>query len=252
MEDAMAGTAGMWRSVDSGRGTEWWKESWALFMKNPGIWLVFGVIFFVICAVLGMIPILGGVIAALLTQILIGGWMLSARKLDQGGTVEAGDLFSGFKDKLNPLLVLGAFALIASIITFAVMGVLGMGAFFGMTASGIARSGSGFMASAGMFLLALLVGLVLAFIFAMAFWFAPALIVLRGVQPIDALKASWSASLANIGPFLIYGLLWIVAAVVASIPFGLGWLLLIPLTMLGMYAAYQDIFERQSAAAPMA
>jgi hypothetical protein len=32
---------------------------------------------------------------------------------------------------------------------------------------------------------------------------------------------------------------------VASIPFGLGWLLLIPLTMLAMYRSYQDVFERQ-------
>jgi hypothetical protein len=214
-------------------------------MKNPGVWLVFGVIFFVICALLGLIPILGGVITSILTQILIGGWMLSARKLETGGTLDVGDLFLGFKDKLNPLLVLGAFALVATIVTFAVMAALGFSAFFGMTASGIARSGTGFLASAGMILLAVLVGLVLAFLFAMAFWFAPALVVLRNFEPIEALKASWSASWANVGPFLIYGLLWIVAAVVASIPFGLGWLVLIPLTVLGMYVAYQDIFERQ-------
>jgi uncharacterized membrane protein len=177
--------------------------------------------------------------------MLIGGWMLSARKLDTGGTIEIGDLFLGFKDKLNPLLVLGAFALVASIVTFMVMGVLGFGAVFGMTAGGIAGSGSGILASAGMLMVALLVGLVLGFLFAMAFWFAPALVVLRNVEPLAAIKASWSASWANVGPFLIYGLLWIVAAVVATIPFGLGWLLLIPLTVLGMYTAYQDIFERQ-------
>jgi uncharacterized membrane protein len=244
MEDAVAATGAGWRSVDSGRGTAWWRESWALFTKNPAIWLVFGVIFIVVCAVLGMIPMLG-VIVTILTQILIGGWMLSARKLDAGGTVEAGDLFLGFKEKLNPLLVLGAFALVASIVTFMVMGVLGFGAFFGMTSAGMVRSGSGFIASAGMLMLALLVGLVLGFLFAMAFWFAPALVVLRNMEPVAALKASWSASWANVGPFLIYGVLWIVAAFVASIPFGLGWLLLVPLTMLGMYVAYQDIFERQ-------
>jgi len=246
MEDAVVATgAASWRSVDSGRGTAWWRESWALFTKNPAIWLVFGVIFFVICAVLGMIPMLGAVISSILTQILIGGWMLSARKLDTGGTVEAGDLFLGFKDKLNPLLVLGALALVATIVTFMVMGMLGFGAFFGMTAGGMGRSGPGVLAGLGMMMVALLVGLVLGFLFAMAFWFAAALVVLRNFEPIAALKASWSASWANVGPFLIYGLLWIVAAVIASIPFFVGWLLLIPLTVLGMYAAYKDIFERQ-------
>jgi uncharacterized membrane protein len=79
----------------------------------------------------------------------------------------------------------------------------------------------------------------------MAIWFAPALVVLRNVAPVDAIKASWAASLRNIGPFLVYGVIWIVAAMVASIPFALGWLVLMPLTALGMYVGYKDIFEGQ-------
>lgn len=233
------------RTVDAGRGTAWWTESWALFMKNPGMWLVFGVLFFVVCAVVGIIPMLGGLIVALLTQVLVGGWMMAARKLESGGTLEAADLFSGFKDKLNPLLVLGAVALLAGLAVTAVMFVLGFGAMMGMVAGGAARSTGGMMAGAGVGFLAVIVTLALCFVLSMAFWFAPALVVLRGLQPVEALKASWSASLANIAPFAIYGVLWIVAAVAASIPFGLGWLLLGPLTMLGMYVSYQDIFERQ-------
>lgn len=229
------------RTVETGRATAWWQESWAMFMKNPGIWLVFGVIFCVIMGVLGMIPMLG-IIAAALAQILTGGWMLAARKQDTGGTVEIGDLFLGFKDKLNALLVLGALAIAATVVIAVVMGILGAGALFGM---GMSRSAGGLLASAGMGMVALLVGLVLLFVMAMAFWFAPALVVLRDAQPIDALKASWSASMANIVPFLVYGVIWLVAAIVASIPMGLGWFLLWPLTMLAMYRMYQDIFERQ-------
>jgi hypothetical protein len=43
-------------------------------------------------------------------------------------------------------------------------------------------------------------------------------------------------------PFLLYGLIYIVASVVASIPFMLGWLLLGPLTMLTVYVSYKDVF----------
>src|SRR5438105_1900574 len=116
MEDSVMAAAPARPSVESGRGAAWWTESWDLFMKNPGMWLVFGVIFFVGSVVLGWIPVLGGLVLAVVTQVIVGGWMLSARKLDSGGTLEVADLFSGFKDKLNPLLVLGALALGATII----------------------------------------------------------------------------------------------------------------------------------------
>jgi uncharacterized membrane protein len=83
----------------------------------------------------------------------------------------------------------------------------------------------------------------LGFVAAIALWFAPALVVFDDVAPIEALKESWSASMRNIVPFLIYGVLWIIAAVVASIPLMLGWFVLMPLTLLSMYRAYVDIFE---------
>jgi uncharacterized membrane protein len=245
MEEAVVGAGVTGRGVGAGRGTAWWSESWALFMKNPGMWLVFTVIYLVGIVVLHFIPVLGSLIAAALTQVLVGGWMLSARKLESGGQLEVADLFEGFKDKLNPLLVLGAIALGASIVIMLVMGLMGGGAVMGIAASGAASSAGGLMASLAVGMLALLVGLVLGFVFAMAIWFAPALVVLGNVAPVDALKASWSASLKNFGAFLVYGLIWMVAAFVASIPFGLGWLVLMPLTALGMYCGYKDIFEGQ-------
>src|SRR5437870_5096158 len=94
MEDAVTDPAVKQQKLDAGRGATWWTESWTLFMKNPGMWLVFGVIFIVGFAVLHFIPVIGGLIAAALGQVIAGGWMLSARKLDSGGTLEVADLFS--------------------------------------------------------------------------------------------------------------------------------------------------------------
>ena len=245
MEESMTVSSPGHRTVDAGRGTAWWTESWALFMKNPAMWLLFGVIFCVGFAVLGLIPLLGGLVAALVTQVVIGGWMLSARKLEGGGALEIADLFSGFqKERLNPLIVLGALALAASAAIALLLALIGGGAVMGTMIGGAHRSSGAMMAGMGVGLLAMLIGLVLSFVMAMAFWFAPALVVFRNVAPLDALKASWSATLANFASFFVYGLIWIVAAIVASIPIFLGWLLLVPLTILGMYCAYQDIFER--------
>ncbi len=53
--------------------------------------------------------------------------------------------------------------------------------------------------------------------------------------------AHWR-SLTNWLPFLVYGLIYLVAAFVASIPFGLGWILLVPVVLLTMYVSYRDVF----------
>ena len=71
-------------------------------------------------------------------------------------------------------------------------------------------------------LLAVLLGLLLGMPLMMAFWFAPALVVLRNDEPLAAMKASFDACLRNMLPMLVYGLLGLVFAIVASIPFGLG------------------------------
>jgi uncharacterized membrane protein len=88
----------------------------------------------------------------------------------------------------------------------------------------------------------MLVALVLGFVVAMALWFAPGLIVFRNMAPVDALKASVSASLGNVVPFLIYGVIYLIAAFVASIPLGLGWVVLVPVLMLTAYSSYKDVF----------
>lgn len=230
------------RSVDAGRGITWWSDSWALFTKNPGMWIVLALILIVIFVVLHLIPLLGSLVASLLTPVFAASWLLAARKVETGGVLEAGDLFTGFKEKLTPLLVLGALMLVATIIIVVVVGTLGFGAAMGMIAGGTAGSAGGMMAALGAGMLALLAGLTLGALVAMALWFAPALVVFRNVAPVEAIKVSFSASLKNVMPFLLYGVIYIVAAIVASIPFGLGWIVLVPVLLLTAYVSYKDVF----------
>jgi uncharacterized membrane protein len=78
----------------------------------------------------------------------------------------------------------------------------------------------------------------------MALWFAPALVVLRELPPIQALKQSFRGCLKNIVPFLVYGLVAMVLTVLAAIPFGLGLLVMMPVIMASVYVAYGEIFFR--------
>jgi hypothetical protein len=243
MDEMTTKPAGAPRNVEAGRGTAWWTEGWALFTKNAGLWIVLGLILLVVFIVLSFIPFIGWLATSLLVPVFIGSWMLAARKVETGGTLEVGDLFTAFKGpQMTPLLVLGALLLAGSIVIALVVGMLGFGAAAGMVASGSAGSAGGIAAAAGAGMLAFLVMMALGVLVAMAIWFAPALVVFRNVAPVDAMQASFAACLKNIVPMLVYGVIYILAAIVASIPFGLGWIVLVPVVLLTVYVSYKDVF----------
>lgn len=231
------------RAVPADGGLRWWTDAWALFTKSALLWLAFGVILIAGMAVISVIPFLGALATVLLMPVFIGGWLLAARKVDGGGALEFTDLFAGFQgERLSPLLFQGALLLGAVVAMGLVAGVLGFGAVFGMMAGGAGRHMGGTLAALGGGMLALSMVMVVAMVLSMALWFAPALVVFRNTPPVDALRVSVLAVLKNWLPFLVYGLIYLVAAVVASVPFGLGWVLLAPLVLLTMYVSYRDVF----------
>jgi uncharacterized membrane protein len=76
----------------------------------------------------------------------------------------------------------------------------------------------------------------------MAVWFAPALVIFHDLGPTQAMKDSFTGCLRNIVPFLLYSVIWLVLSIIASIPLGLGWLVLGPMTAASIYTAYRDIY----------
>jgi uncharacterized membrane protein len=76
----------------------------------------------------------------------------------------------------------------------------------------------------------------------MALWFAPALAVFHQQGPAEAMKNSFVACLKNVVPFLLYSVILLLLTFVASIPFGLGWLVLGPVLAASLYTSYRDIF----------
>jgi uncharacterized membrane protein len=81
----------------------------------------------------------------------------------------------------------------------------------------------------------------------MAYWFAPALVVLNDVSPLDALIISFKACLTNILPFTLYGIVGLVLTVIAIIPLGLGLLILGPMIVASIYIAWSEIFDANRA-----
>jgi uncharacterized membrane protein len=94
----------------------------------------------------------------------------------------------------------------------------------------------GSIAIAVLLVMALIIPLV------MAYYFAPALVVFHNISPFRAMALSFQGCLRNMVPFLVYGIVMLVLAIIASIPLMLGWLALGPVVLASTFAAYRQIF----------
>jgi uncharacterized membrane protein len=251
-QDVTEPRAPAFRRVPSGNGAQWWGSAWQLLFHRgaAGVWIAMCLIAMILLAVLHLVPMLGSLASQVGSFIFAGGLMLAARKTDQGTPPEVGDLFAGFGPSMGALTLGGLLVMIALVLVIGAIAMAGAGAVFGAVFGG--AFGGAFGGPIGS--LGALTGiglasafLILAFLLlmvpvGMAAWLAPALIVFRQQQPFEALKSSLAACWANLGALTVYGLLWIGFAIVASIPLGLGWLVLAPLMALSTYCACQDLF----------
>jgi hypothetical protein len=235
--------------VPAGNGASWWSEAWRLFTPAVWVWVLIVVIMIVISVVLGVIPFVGHLASQVLYPVFFGGLMLGCRAIDRGQPLSVAHLFAGFSERAGPLFVLGLlYTGIAIAIALTVAGILLV--FFGAAVfAQLLSVGDPFAASAlvGGALLVVMVGALLFLLLflplVMAVWFAPALVVLRGLDPWEAMKQSFAGCLHNIVPFLVYGVIGMVLAVLATIPFALGWFVVGPLAIASVYTGYCDIYE---------
>lgn len=227
--------------VPAGNGWGWITEGWAFSGLQRGTFTGIFVVYLLIMIGVSIVPFAGGLATALFGPVLTGGIILGCDGLRRGERLEVGHLFAAFKSQLGPLIGIGAVSLGAGIAIVIVIAAIFGAVYFGM----MAADSSGPESITGLVLLGVLAVLVIVALsipLYMAIFFAPALVVLHGFKLGDALKASFSACLKNMLPFFVWGLVVLVFAIPATLPFGLGWLLLGPVVMVSMYMSYRDIF----------
>lgn len=222
--------------MDAGRGLSWLLDGWALFRPAPAVWIAMTAIGAVVFIVLAFIPVLGQLATTLLSVLFAGGIMIGCRVLDRGGHLTVAHLFAGFQSHAAPLLVIGALYLAGTIVLLLVASLVAGGSWSFAVLLGDPVAAGGAAALAGLIFLLLLMPL------AMAVWFAPALVTLHEVAPVEAMRLSFVGCLRNILTFLVYGVLLFILSILASIPFALGWLVLLPIIGGSIYAGYRDIF----------
>lgn len=237
------------RRVGIGRGLGWLVDGGRLFAAAPLVWILITLAYGLLTVAGYFVPVVGPLVLGLLYPVFMGGIMLGAHDAYRGGTPRFDHLFAGFGRRAGALTALGAVYLggsiaITGIVALIMMLTLGGNA---LAVLHMAQEGNadpaliGVMITSG--LIAGLIALGCLVPLYMALWFAPALIVLHDEIGVgDALGLSFRGCWRNFLPFLLYGVVLLVAMLVASLPLGLGLLVLGPLVFASIYLSYREIF----------
>ena len=171
--------------------------------------------------------------------------MLGCRSIEEGTGLTVAHLFAGFKKNVGSLILVGVLYLVGTMLVGLFVGIGAALLIPTMISQGFNPSDfASMMALVPFILLIALVVMALMLPLIMAIWFAPALVVFHDLTPMAAMKASFHGSLRNLVPFLLYGVVGLVLAVLAMIPVGLGMLVWIPLLWASIYTGYRDIFVK--------
>lgn len=234
--------------VDAGRGWRWIVEGWQLFARAPGIWIVLLLIYLGINMVLSLIPLIGGLAYLLLSPVLTGGILYGADAQARGETLEISHLFRGFQDqgRMGPLVMLG----LINLAGYVLMGLVAMGFVVGGIATGVVLDNPGQGITPDMieglfgigFMVLMLVELTLWAVIIMAMFYAVPLVMLGQQDTWPAVQDSVAACWINMMPLLVLGLIGLGLAIIAAVPFGLGFLILWPVMTCAMYASYREVF----------
>jgi uncharacterized membrane protein len=231
------------RVCPAGAGWSWISRGWGLFARAALMWIASLVILFIIAFAMGLVPIIGHIAFQILSPVFAAGLVLACRSVEQSGNFELSELFGGFRVQLGPLAVVGVLFLLGEIAILLVFGAFaGFAILSGALAGHTGNVLDAVVASSTSIALGALVAAALSVPLFAAYWFAPALVVLNGMAPLAAMRASFVGCMRNFVPFLVYSVIMTIFAILAALPAGLGFLVWFPLLITSTYVAYRDIY----------
>ena len=247
-------------SSPASRGIDWLIDSFGLFAKSWLAWIGVILTLFFLMIFANFIPFLGSLALQILFPVFTGGLMLGCRAADKGDGFTFSHLFDGFSNNFGSLMVVGvihlAGTLLIMLISFiCLMLMIGDIQAFMETMQSLQVAMENEDMNQIMDITSRFVQLVLLFVLVylalylpllMLMWFAPALVVLEDAEVFDALKGSFIGCARNVVPYLLYGIVGLILSIFATLPLGLGWLVLTPMIFISIYLAYRDIYKQGS------
>jgi uncharacterized membrane protein len=279
--DAVLETAPIWqagalipdgRSVPASHGWRWARDSVLMVAATPLTWAAITLVFFILAVAISLLPIVS-LLWNVALPIVLGGLMIGCDAAARGQRPEVRHLFAGFEaPRLQPLAMVGVLYLAATVIMVMCVVLVGVGGGLGvaMLVGPEQIEAQPLLVGSGIAIL-VLVAMGLGMALSMTIWFAPALVALHSLQALDAMRMSLRASLRNVLPFLVYGLVLLAIVTLAACAGGgvvlalgtvlrNGWLgfpealvgaavtgvlagmALAPSAWCAMYASYRDVF----------
>jgi uncharacterized membrane protein len=244
------------------RGWEWINKGVEMFLAAPWIWIAMLILQMTIGIGISIIPTNGGpvgwaldlvlqVVGFILAILFDAGLLLGCHAVRRGESLHLGALFSAFSHPAAGTLIklalieVMAFMVVGTIATIMVtMLLIGGSSAASVDADVLLQSLQGSLFSV-MFILMFVITLML--LFAMAMWMASPLVLFRGYAPTHALVESFNANFRNVRALTVYGLGMVGLALLAALPFMLGFLIWLPLTTTTRYVAFVDLFAEPSA-----
>lgn len=238
------------QKIEAGSGLNWITGAIQLILKNPGAFLVMGLI----VAAIGFFPILGGLAMVVIGPALYGGIVYAAHEQESGRTAEIGQLFRAFGEsgKSGPMIMLCLPSIAGAVLLFVLLMVVVGGALLGGGFSALSSgSADALLATLGGSALILIpMGLTIVLVVYALQFFAIPRVMLDGAEPMAAMKQSFSDCLSNLGAYLVFVVLLMVVAIVLKMVLAvLGFFgglivstLLSPIVGCGLYLAWRQVY----------
>jgi hypothetical protein len=250
------------RVVPARNGWTWLVRGFALFRKNPPMWLFLVFTYWIAVALLGQIRYLGPAASTVLLPAFSVSFMFMCAVLEHGGMLRPALLISGFRSGPATLILLGVLYLLSIVAVLGLSSIADAGALLLWVLSG--RDPPEEALLDGSVSLAMLVASLAAAPVLMAFWFAPVLAAWNRIGAAQSLFYSFFAVWRNWRAFLVYGAalffagaLFMTAVTVLAVlmqgklqvlrSFALIFTLLtLPTLFASFYASYRDIFPENA------
>lgn len=250
------------RVVAARNGWTWLVRGFALFRKNPPMWLFLVFTYWLAVALLGQIRYVGPAASTVLLPAFSVSFMVMCAVLEHGGILRPALLVSGFRSGPSTLIVLGVLYLLSIVAVLGLASVADAGALLMWVLSG--REPAEEALTDGSVSLAMLVASLAATPVLMAFWFAPVLAAWNRIGALQSLFYSFFAVWRNWRAFLVYGaaLFLVGAAVMTAVTvlavlmqgrlevlrtFALIFMLFtLPTLFASFYASYRDVFPENA------
>lgn len=229
------------RTCPAGSGWRWFGVAWRLFKAQPLAWWGVLLLSFVLLVVVSMIPLLN-LLTSVIFPVAMAGLGSCAHSLMRDGRFEITQVFDGFKRRPGALLMAGLLYLLIMMLSMGVVFLFSAASVTAMFLGSVAERQMAMQqvfSAGGLMVLGYFAAMALAM---STIVFSPYLIHERNVPVPQALLMSFKASFKNVPASVVWILSYILWAVVATIPLGLGWLVLLPVVVITGYVGYRDIF----------